>query len=105
MQDHGTGHALELRRADNAERQLLASGRRHHRLAHQDLAGSGLRGDPGRHVHGSAEVVAVLEHHRPGVDAHVGRWQARLRGLPHHVQGAPDGVRWIGEVEHDPVSQ
>ena len=42
-------------------------------LADQHLAGPGVLADSRPQVHGPAEVVTILEHHRPGVDPHVRR--------------------------------
>src|SRR4029450_9723008 len=39
----------------------------------QDPAGAGIGGDPRGQVHGTAEVVAALDHHRPGRHPHVRR--------------------------------
>src|SRR5437016_5079467 len=63
-----TGNALQLHGPDLGERDRRVAGRLHDVLAHEHLAGSGVLLDPGRDVHRSAEVVTLLEDHRPGVD-------------------------------------
>ena len=60
MEAEGARDPLELDRPDLRERHRRSVGRVHHLLAHQDLTGSGVLGDPRRDVHGPAEVVALL---------------------------------------------
>src|SRR5439155_13359074 len=61
--------------------------------------------DASREVHGLAEVVALLEEDRPGVQADVG-WRQPSGGQPvHHLEGGTYARARIAEVEHHPVAQ
>ena len=83
LQLHGTdldeGHGPCVRRVDDL-------------LTDQHLAGPGVLGDPRREVHGPAEVVTVLEDHRPRVDPHVRRWKALAPDQLHHLHGGQHGI-------------
>ena len=60
------------------EPHALGSGRVGHALADQHLARARVGGDPGGQLHGAAEVVPALDHHRPGRHPDMDRRQAGL---------------------------
>ena len=105
VQAHGAGHALELDRADLPEGDLRPARGVDHLLADEHLARSGVVGDPRGDVHRLAVVVALLEDHRPGVQADVRRRQPGLGHARHHLEGGHDARAGVREVEHDPVAQ
>jgi hypothetical protein len=74
--------ALQLHGTDLGERHRPSVGRVDNLLAHQHLARSGVLGDPRRQVHRPAEVVTVLEHHRPRMD---GELVASMPGIDCYV--------------------
>jgi hypothetical protein len=74
-------------------------------LADEDLAWAGVVGDPGRDVDGPAEVVALLEHYRAGVQAHAGLGQAHVRDALHEFEPAAHALGRIREVEHHAVAE
>ena len=84
--------ALELDRPDVGEGHGLSLGRVDDLLADQHLAGPGVLGDPRRQVHRPAEVVTLLEDHRPRVDPErIWRLGVRIpRGA--HQQRRLDGL-------------
>jgi hypothetical protein len=69
----GSDHPATLLSMNNLERGGLG-----HALADPDLARASVGGDLGGQVHGAAEVVAALDHYRPGRHPDVDRWQAGL---------------------------
>jgi hypothetical protein len=76
-----------------------------HGLAHQDPTGAGIGGDPSGQIHGAAEVVAALDHHRPGRDPDVHRRQPGRRELLHHPKRRQHRPGGIAEVDHHPIAQ
>src|SRR5690606_1854087 len=76
----GLGHPLQGHGADPREGELLVGNGIDDGFGHEHLARAGVVGEPGGDVHRAAEVVALLEHHRPGVDADTSRRQRVFLG-------------------------
>src|SRR4029453_12807331 len=91
----------DRRKADRLQR----VGVRDDLVADEDLPWSGIVGDPGRHVDRAAEIVAVLEAHRPGVQADPGLRQVELGDAVDQLQPALDALRRVGEMEHYAVAE
>jgi hypothetical protein len=68
---------LERHRSESLEADSVGLGCRDDLIGDQDLTCTGLPGNRGGKVDGAAEVVAVLDHDRPGMDADVGRGESR----------------------------
>ena len=98
------GDALELRPPQLDEGHILGRRPLDHGLAHQDPTGAGMGGDPGGQVDGAAEVVAALDHHRPGRHPDMGRRQAGLRKPRYQLEGRQHRPGGLAEVDHDPVA-
>jgi len=81
-------NALQLHGTDLGERHRSSLRRVDDLLADQHLTGSGVLGDPGREVHGPAEVITVLEDHRPRVDPDMGGWKTLAPDHLHHLKGS-----------------
>jgi hypothetical protein len=97
--------ALQLHGADLGERHRPSLRRVDDLLADQHLAGPGVVGDPRREVHGPAEVVTVLEHHRPRVDPDVRRWKVVAPDHLDHLKSGRHGSSRLPEVEHHAVAE
>src|SRR5919106_1674090 len=86
------GHGCSVRRVDDL-------------LAHHDLTGPGVIGYPRRQVDGTAEVVTLLENHRPRVESDPGRRQIVTGDALDHVEGREYGITGFSEIEHHPVAE
>src|SRR5205823_14324294 len=73
VQRNGAGQALQLNQPNVDEPYGWDPGGPDDAVADQDLAGPGMSGDPRGGVDRPAEVVAVLQDHRAGIDARMGR--------------------------------
>src|SRR5919106_6189645 len=97
--------ALQLDGPDLLERHGCPVRRLHDLLAHHHLAGPGVVRDPRREVDRTAEVVTVLEDHRPCVESDVGRWQVVVRDTLGHLEGREHGTTRFPEIEHHSVAE
>src|SRR6266705_6233614 len=66
VEPHGSRHSFQLDSADVDELHARVSRDPHNVVAHQDLVGPRVCGDPRRHVDRPSEAVTILEAHRPG---------------------------------------
>src|SRR6058998_3789547 len=79
VQPDGVLQALQLDESDVDESYGRVPRGSHDAVTDQDLPGPSIRGDPRGDVHRPAEVVAVLEDHRPRIYARMGRRKASGR--------------------------
>src|SRR5829696_9867111 len=94
------GYSLELHDSEFFEDGPVGRPQFGNSLAEEEhLARARIVGDPGRHVHRAAEVVAVAEDDRSGRDSDSGGWQARLGGRLDKVKRGLDRFTRVAEVE------
>src|SRR6187549_539445 len=74
-------------------------------LAAEHLARARIVGDPRRHVHRAAEVVAVAEDNRSGRDSDSGGWQAGLGGRLDKLKRRLNRFTRLAEVEHHAIAE
>jgi hypothetical protein len=105
VERQGFGHALEVDHPTGRELQVMVVGPSGGLLAHHDLSGLCVGGDPGGQVHGPSVHVPVLGDDRAGMDTHVGRGQVGCGGALGHVESGQHGRVGLAEVEHPAIPQ
>src|SRR5690606_37435553 len=101
----GSGHALEGHRPDLARCELAFWDRLDDLACDEHFARAGVVGEAGGDVHGTAEIVTLLEHHGTGVDPHPGGRQLLLVEPLEHDEGSVHTIGGPVEVEHHAVAE